>query len=94
MPVLQGTTSSSFEQDPAYNIPCKIISWYLCNNGASDIDASISVFHPATSTTNVLYFKNILAYSAEFSSVPFILLPGDKILINTTGAVNYYISIE
>jgi hypothetical protein len=94
MPVLQGTTSSSFEQDPAYNIPCKIVSWYLCNNGASNIDVSISVYQPLTSTTTVLYFKNISAYTAEFSSVPFILLPGNKILINTTGAVNYYISIE
>jgi hypothetical protein len=94
MPVLQGTTSSNFEQDPAYNIPCKIVSWYLCNNGASNIDVSISVFNPLTSATVVLYSKNILPYSAEFTSVPFILLSKNKILINTTGAVNYYISIE
>lgn len=93
MPVLQGATTY-FEQDPAYNIPSKIISWYLCNNSASDIDASIGVYDPDTSATVLLYFKNIPAYSAEFSSVPFILLQNQKIIVTGTSTVNYYISIE
>lgn len=93
MPVFQGK-SISFEQDPAFNIPCKIVSWYLCNDSASDIDASISVINAETSSTTMLYFKNIAAYTTEFSSVSFILLPGDKISISSTGTVNYYISIE
>lgn len=93
MPVFKGK-DSSFEQATAYNIPCTILSWYLCNDSASDIDVSIGVIDGATSTTSLLYFKNMAQYSAEFSSVSFILLQGDKLFINSSSSVNYYISIE
>jgi len=93
MPVFQGN-SNYFEQDPPFNIPCKIISWYLTNTSGSSSLTTLAVFNPATSAYVYLYSSTIADEASVFSSVPFILLPGYKIIISTANTINYYISIE
>jgi len=93
MPVLQGN-ANNFEQDPPFNIPCKIISWYLTNTSGSSSLTTLAVYNPATASTIYLYSSTITDGASVFSSVPFILLPGYKILISTANTINYYISIE
>jgi hypothetical protein len=93
MPVLKGVTTY-FEQDPNYNIPCNIKSWYLSNNLGSATTVKISVYDLITLSTVHLFIKTINAFSCEFSSVPFILLPSSKILISSDTEINFYISIE
>jgi hypothetical protein len=95
MPVFQGN-ANNFEQDPSFNIPCKIISWYLTNTSGLASPTTLAVFNPATSAYVYLYSSTIADGTSVFSSVPFILLPGYKIIItSSSGAtINYYISIE
>jgi len=93
MPVLQGN-ANNFEQDPPFNIPCKIISWYLTNTSGLASPTTLAVYIPATSSTIYLYSSIIADGASVFSSVPFILLPGYKIIITTSTTINYYISIE
>jgi hypothetical protein len=54
----------------------------------------LAVYNPATASTIYLFSKSITDNTSEFSSVPFILLPGYKIIITTSTTINYYISIE
>jgi len=93
MPVFQGS-GTYFEQTDAYDIPSTVMSWYLANNTGTDSEVSLNVYNVDTAETVCVWFKKIIGSTTEFSSVPFILLPGYKIIINATNTINYYISIE
>jgi hypothetical protein len=92
MPVFQGS-GTYFEQPEAYDIPCKIISWYFVCTGA-DSETSLIMYNTDTTEDIAVWFKKIIAGTTEFSSVPFIMLPGYKIIIQSANPINYYISIE
>lgn len=94
MPVFKGSTSGSIAQ-VAHNIPSGIMTFSIANTSGGSVTLNLYVSDGVGSDIRVLPMNLTLsAGDAVFSSNGIKVLGGNNIYITTTGAVQFYFSIE
>jgi hypothetical protein len=93
MPILAGNTSGSI-QSVAYKNPCKIVSFTLVNKSGGSI--SVNVFIDTGQAVHVIPMNSLVQISGAYiySGEPIYLLANHSIAVLTTGAVDYYFTLE
>jgi hypothetical protein len=94
MPVLKGNTSINLALD-GFNIPSMIKSIILSNKEEASIYLTLYIQEPDqddVAITAVGY--RLLQGQAYIRDIPILVRPFNNIYIETTGSVDYYITIE
>jgi hypothetical protein len=94
MPVLKGNTNSNISLD-AYNIPSTIESFSIVNK--DEVSVSITVYISDGISNDVAITAinyNLSPGQAYIRKNPILVLPNNNIYITTSGAIDYYFTIN
>lgn len=92
MPVFSGNTSGSIASI-AKDIPSKLLSYSLVNQTAGSITVTVTVIPNGGSPVDI-WSGSIAANATQSDDKQVILLNGYRLLITTSGSVDYYFSYE
>jgi len=94
MPVVAGNTSGSISQVVA-NIPSEIISYSLVNKSGGAITVTVYIIETGVSQVAITpYQVSLAAGEAYVSDTKVLVLANRSIHVVTTGATDYYFSIQ